>query len=70
METREPVLEVENLKVTDEELDSKLEEVAKKYNKTVDDYKKSLGEKQLIYFENDILMDKLVKFLKENNKLI
>ena len=66
----EKIIEVENLKVTDEELDSKLEEVAKKYNKTAGDYKKSLGEKQLIYFENDILMDKLVKFLKENNKLI
>lgn len=66
----EKIIEVESLKVTEEELNKKLEEVSAKYNKPVDEYKKSLGEKQLIYFENDILMDKLVKFLKENNKLI
>ncbi len=66
----EKIIDVENLKVTDKELDEKLSEVAEKYKKSLEDYKKSLSEKQLIYFENDILMDKLVKFLKENNKLI
>ena len=66
----EKIIEVENLKVTESELDEKLSEVAEKYKKSLEDYKKSLSEKQLIYFENDILMDKLVKFLKENNNLV
>lgn len=59
----------ENLNVTQEEVDAKLQEFADKYKKSLEDYKKSMGEKNLIYFENDILMDKVIKFLKENNKL-
>lgn len=66
----EEVIQKEKISVTEEELQAKLEEVAKKYNKSIDDYKKLVGERQMIYFENEILMDKLVKFLKENNKLI
>ncbi|MBR1984540.1 MAG: trigger factor, partial [Clostridia bacterium] len=59
----------ENLNVTQEEVDARLQEFADKYKKSLEDYKKSMGEKNLIYFENDILMDKVIKFLKENNKL-
>lgn len=62
----EKLVKEEGMLVTIEEVDAKLEETAKKYGKTLEEYKKSLGEKHLAYFENDILMDKVVKFLKEN----
>ena len=60
----------ENLTVSQEEVDAKLKEFADKYKKSLEDYKKSMGEKNLAYFENDILMDKVIKFLKENNQLV
>ena len=44
--------------------------MADKYKKSLDDYKKSLGERNIAYFKNDILMNKLLKLLTENNKLI
>ena len=62
----EQLVKEEGLTVTEAEVDAKLEETAKKYNKTLEEYKKSLGDKHLAYFENDILMDKVIKFLKEN----
>ena len=62
----EKLVKEEKILVTMEEVDKKLEETASKYGKTLEEYKKSLGEKHLAYFENDILMDKVVKFLKEN----
>ena len=65
----EAILKKENIKVTDEELDAKLEEVATKYKKSLEDYKKSLGEKNILYFENELLMDKLFDFLRANNTI-
>jgi trigger factor len=66
----ETIVTKESLFVTPGELNAKLEEVAKKYNNTLEEYKKKLGDKFISYFENDILMEKLWKFLKENNNII
>lgn len=63
------IVKKENLTVTDEEVDAKLEEIATKYNKTLQDYKKSLVEQDISYFKSDILMGKLVEFLKTNNTI-
>lgn len=60
----------EKLAPTQEEIDAKIQEISSKYNKSLEDYKKSMSERELFYFENDILMEKLIKFLKENNKLV
>ncbi|MDD2445923.1 MAG: trigger factor [Clostridia bacterium] len=66
--TLENIIKNENLDVKPEELDEKISEIASKYKKSLEDYKKSLSERELIYFENGILMDKLINFLiKENN---
>lgn len=65
----EELIKKENLFVTDEELDAKLEENAKMYKKSLEDYKKSLDNHTIAYFENDILMKKVLDFLKANNNI-
>lgn len=66
----EELIKQEKLEVTDAEIDAKIADLATKYKKDVADYKKSLGEKQLLYFENEILMNKVIDFLMKNNKLV
>ncbi|MEG1752118.1 MAG: trigger factor [Clostridia bacterium] len=66
----EKLIEVENVKVTETELNSKIEEMAKKYGKTLEEHKNSLGERQIAYLENDILMSKLLGILKKYNKFV
>lgn len=65
----EALINKENLLVTDEELDERLENDAKKYNKSLEDYKKSINDKNLAYIKNDLLMDKVILFLTKNNTL-
>ena len=64
------IIELEDLFVTKEELDAKVGELATKYKKDIETYKKSLGDKQLQYFENEILMEKVFDFLTKNNKFV
>lgn len=65
----EAIIKAEGLDVSDSELDAKLEETAKKYNKSLEEYKKNLNEDNLAYIKNDLLMDKVVDFLTKNNTL-
>lgn len=65
----EKLVEVENLEITDEEFDAKVKELADKYKKPLVDYKKSLGEKQLAYFKNEFLMQKIFDFLMKHNTI-
>lgn len=66
----EKLIELEDLFVTEEELDAKVKALADRYKKDVSAYKKSLGEKQLQYFENELLMEKVFDFLTKNNKFV
>lgn len=65
----EEIIKKENLFVTEEELNAKLQEMADRYKKTLDEYRKTLDDHTLAYFENDILMEKLLDFLKTNNNI-
>lgn len=65
----ETIIEKENIKVEPAEVDAKLEEIAKQYNKTVEEMKKLLPQDQIMYLVNDILMNKLLDFLKSNNTI-
>ena len=65
----EAIIKELKLSASQEEITKKVEELASKYGKTADDYKKVLNEKQYIYFENEIIFDKLIKYLKENNTI-
>ena len=66
----EELVKKENMIVTENELDEVLKETAEKYKKSVEDYKKSLDNRTIAYFQNDILMKKLLDFLKTNNNII
>ena len=66
----EALIKKENLTVTEEELENKIKTLAERYKKDYETYKKSLGEKQIMYYENELLMNKVINFLTENNKLV
>ena len=63
------ILTVENIKATEEEIDEKIKEQAAAMNKEFDEYKKSMNERQIAYFENNATIEKLFAFLMANNKI-
>lgn len=62
------ILKNEKLDVTKEEVDAKIKEMAKTAQKTIKEYKETLTDERMGYIKNDLLMDKLLAFLVENNK--
>ena len=62
------ILTAEKIDIKDKEIDEKIEEIAKRVNKSTEEYKKTISEERMSYIRNQILMDKLLAFLVENNK--
>lgn len=62
------ILKEEKIDVTKEEVDAKIKELAKSAQKTIKEYKEGLTDERINYIKNDLLMDKLLNFLVENNK--
>lgn len=66
----EKIITDEKIKVTDKDLEEKFNENAKDgKKKSIEEIKKTLGQEQLNYFENSLLLNKLMSFLKKNNNL-
>ena len=63
------IIRLENIKAEESEIDAKLEEYAKSTGKTLDEYKKGVDASQREYIANDITVNKLFDFLKENNEM-
>lgn len=63
----EALIKKENLLVSEAELMAKIKDMADLYKKDVEQYKKQLGERQIAYMENEMMMDKLFAYLKDNN---
>lgn len=63
------ILNVEEIKATEEEIDAKISEQAIAVGKDAEEYKKTLNERQISYFENNVQIDKLFAFLTANNKI-
>ena len=61
------IIKLEKLDVTKEEYEAKVKEMAKRVNKTIKDLKASFTEQRVANIKNDILFNKLVNFLLENN---
>lgn len=59
---------VENITVSDEEVDEELKKMADLYHMNLDELKKNIKDR-IGQFKNDLRNNKIVKFLKENNKL-
>ena len=63
------IIRTEGFKAEQSEVDAKIEEQAKSVEKTVEEYKKSMNQRQLDYIANDIVITKLFDFLTANNEL-
>ena len=61
------IIKEENIKATQEEIDAKIAEQAIAYGKDVEEFKNSLNERQLSYFENNVEIEKVLEFLTTNN---
>lgn len=65
----ERIITTENITVSNEEFNARLEEFAKMQNVSLDELKKQMGEHNMSHILNNMLMDKLFAFLKENNTI-
>ena len=63
------IVEQENISCTDEELDAKIEEIAKQSNKTFEEYKAGMNPRQKEYVKDMVVTDNMFKFLRENNNI-
>lgn len=59
----------EKIEATAEDIDAKIAEQAASVGKSVEEYKTSVNDRQRNYIENGVIIDKLFKFLKENNEI-
>ena len=65
----EKLIKTENLDVTEKDIDTKIEEMAKNVGKTVEEYKKQVNDSMVNHIANDFLMKKIVDFLHANNEI-
>ncbi|MBQ8749399.1 MAG: trigger factor [Clostridia bacterium] len=65
----ETIIKKENIKVEQSDIDAKLQELCERFNKTLEEIKENFPQEQLMYLENEIIMDKFLAFLRENNKI-
>ncbi len=63
------IIKTEGFGATDAEVDEKIAEQAKSVDKEFDAYKKDMDPRQVEYIKNDIIVNKLFRFLTENNEL-
>lgn len=56
------------IEVPEADLDGKLADYAAQYGMEVSEFKKNVSKDDMAYFENEILMDKIIGFLKSQNK--
>ncbi len=66
----EEIIEKENLKISEQDVDNRIRELAQNTNKTFEDFKKTLPKQQLDYIINDIIVNKLYDFLAKENKFV
>ena len=63
----EKIIEVEKIEATEEDVQARVEEMAKAQNKPAPDVKKNMGARQLDYIKNEIVIKKLFETLKNAN---
>ncbi len=62
----EAIKNAEGIEATDEEVDAEIAKAAESRKKSLEDYKKTMGESTLNYFKSMTTMQKVVAFLKDN----
>lgn len=61
--------DVENVEVTDEDLDKELQRMSEAYNTDPENIKKMLGEENLVFFRKDIALTKVMDMLYNEAKI-
>ena len=64
----EEIAKVENIEVTDEDIDAEIEKMAKMYNMEADKLKEYMGEAEKKSMKNDLAITKAVELIMENIK--
>ncbi len=67
--TLEAIIKAEELKVTKEEFNAKLEEIAKGMNQKVSDLKKTMKPEQEDFVNNTIISEKVINYINSNNTI-
>lgn len=62
------ILKKEKMAVKESEVTAKIKEMAKKSDQNYDDFRAKLTDERIAYIKNEILLNKLLTFLIENNK--
>ena len=65
----EQIIADEKITASEEELDAKIKAQAESVEKTFEEYKAGMPERQIEYIRNSIIIDKLFEFLLANNKI-
>ena len=65
----EAIVENEKIEVTEEEVNSKVEELATMYSQKAEVIKQMLGNEGLVSIKQELLTNKVINFLKENNEI-
>ena len=66
---KRPLTKVITIEVTDKDVEKFIADMAKRANKTVEEYNKLLDDQYKHYIENDIKITKLFDYLKKNNEI-
>ena len=64
------ITKAEGFTASDEEVEAKAEEYAKRYNQDPETFKKNLTEQDRGYIAEDVAIEKTLAFLVENAKLV
>jgi trigger factor len=65
----EKIIKLEGIGATEAEIDEKIAAQAKDVEKTFEEYKKNMDERQKQYITQDLVLSKLFDFLKQNNEM-
>ncbi|MBQ9790149.1 MAG: trigger factor [Clostridia bacterium] len=66
----EEIVKAEKIEVTEADIDAKLEELAPRMGKTVEELKKTVVKGQEEYLKNTIISEKVIKVIKDLNKIV
>lgn len=67
--TLEAIIKAEDIKVTKEEFNAKLEEIAKGMNQKASDLKKTMKAEQEDFVNNTIISEKVINYINSNNTI-
>ncbi len=65
----EEIVKAEKIKAPKKDVDKKVAEYAERIGKPVDEFKATLGDGEIAYFENQVITEKLLEFLKNENTI-